>query len=97
MHIGDIKDFIKLNNDDALMDQSFASVKRSVYGHIGYVCQTEEFFIAININYTNSRFFIVEQAHAPVSRGRPIMWSLRLTLLRYIYVDTDYLDQWDKE
>lgn len=35
LYIGDIKEFIKLNNDDELMDEVFKDAKASPYGFIG--------------------------------------------------------------
>lgn len=32
--VGEIKELIKLNNDDDLMDQKLADVKKSLYDHI---------------------------------------------------------------
>lgn len=34
-YIGDIKDFVNLNNNNDIMDLKFAFVKTSIYGHIG--------------------------------------------------------------
>lgn len=38
---GDIKEFIKLNNNDALMDEVFKVAKASPYGFIGFVMKNK--------------------------------------------------------